>query len=128
EFELNSASAIATPLVKSTARLSSPFRRRLKSARLIPIRAELIVFLPLLRIAQYFVGFIDLLEFFFRGFFILCDFGMIFAREFPECPPDLVVSRRFGNAERLIIISELYRHRMSTLCLLLNSATFTQDA
>jgi len=40
------------PLVKSSARLTTPLRRRLEPARLIRIRTELIVFLSLLRIAQ----------------------------------------------------------------------------
>src|SRR5207244_13204656 len=62
KFKLNPAAAIAAPLMKSTARLTAPLRWRLKSTGLVPVRAELIVLLALLRIAQDFVGFIDLLE------------------------------------------------------------------
>src|SRR5205809_1032233 len=50
ELELNST-AVAAPLIKSAAGLLSlplPVRRRLKTARTIPIRAELVVFLALL--------------------------------------------------------------------------------
>src|SRR5712691_6124719 len=54
KFKLDSAAAIATPLIKPTARLTAPLRRRLKSARLVPICSELIVFLALFRIAQDF--------------------------------------------------------------------------
>jgi len=54
ELELHAAT-IAAVLIKSASgsslRATSPVRRRLKSARLVPIRAELVVFLPLLRIA-----------------------------------------------------------------------------
>src|ERR1700720_2817807 len=50
ELELNSA-AVTAPLIRSAARLTAPLRRRLKTARLVPIRTELIVFLALLGIA-----------------------------------------------------------------------------
>src|SRR5690348_9902227 len=77
EFKLN-ASVVSTPLIKSTAGLlTSPIWRRLESSRLIPIRAELIIFFALLRVAQDFVRFVDLLEFFFGGFFVLGDIRMI---------------------------------------------------
>jgi len=52
ELELNSAAAVAAPLIKSAAGLLAlPLRRRLETAGPVPIRAELIVFLPLFRIA-----------------------------------------------------------------------------
>ena len=53
ELELNPAAAIAAPLIKPAAGLllALPLRRRLETAGPIPIRAELIVFLPLFRIA-----------------------------------------------------------------------------
>src|SRR5258708_5195552 len=51
EFKFNSA-VPAAPLIKSPAGLlRSPLRRRLKSARLVPIGAQLVVFLSLFRIA-----------------------------------------------------------------------------
>src|SRR4029077_13487652 len=62
ELELNSA-AVTAPLIRSAAGLTAPLRWRLESARLVPIGAELIVFLALLRIAKDFVGFVDLLKF-----------------------------------------------------------------
>ena len=71
EFKFNTAISAAVTMESAARLLSAPSRRRLKSARLIPIRAELIVFLPLLRIAQDFVGFVDLLEFFLRRRLIL---------------------------------------------------------
>src|SRR5512132_697562 len=52
ELELTSAAAIAAPLIKPAAGLLAlPLRRRLETARPIPIRAKLIVLLPLFRIA-----------------------------------------------------------------------------
>jgi hypothetical protein len=50
KFELHST-AVAAPLVKSAAgRLCAPLRRWLKSARLIPVGAKLVIFLSFLRI------------------------------------------------------------------------------
>src|SRR5882762_8284196 len=70
-----------TAAVKSTAALpATPLRGRLKPARLIPILAQLIVFPPLFRIAQDFVGFVNLFKFFLRLFLILGDIRMIFTR------------------------------------------------
>ena len=80
EFKFNAAISAAV-LMKSAARLlSTPAWWRLKSSRLIPIRAELIVFLPLLRIAQNFVSFIDLFEFLLRRGLVLGlrHVGMVF--------------------------------------------------
>src|SRR4029077_7883293 len=56
-----------TAAVKSTAALpATPLRRRLNTAGLIPILAQFIVFPPLFRIAQDFVGFVNLFKFFLR--------------------------------------------------------------
>src|SRR5437764_3994484 len=114
EFKLDAA-AIAARLIKSTAGLTAPLRRRLKSARLVPIGAELIVLLALFRIAQDFVGFVDLLKFFFGRFLVLGDVGMIFARQFPERAFDFVIRRGLRNTERFIIVPELHSHRRLNL-------------
>src|SRR5437868_10477342 len=58
EFEVDAASIAPTPLVIAPRlRTAAPIWWRLKSARLIPIRAKLIVFLPFLGVAQDFIGF-----------------------------------------------------------------------
>src|SRR5712692_6075839 len=96
EFKLDTAVVTAAPLIRSAAwLLRSPSGRRLESTGLVPIGAELIVFRPLLRIAQDFVGFVDLLELFLGGFFIFCDVGVIFARQLAKGAADLIVRRRF---------------------------------
>jgi hypothetical protein len=41
-----------------------------------PVRAELVVLLPLLGIAEHFVGFVDFLEARFRGLVAWIDVGM----------------------------------------------------
>src|SRR5207302_7050916 len=43
EFELHAAAAVTAPLMKTALGLLSPLRRRLKSAGLVPVRAELVV-------------------------------------------------------------------------------------
>src|SRR5205823_14805303 len=93
-----------------------PARRRLKSTRLIPIRAQLVVLLPLLRIAQDFICLVDLLEFLLGGRFVRRHIRMIFAREFPEGAPDLVVARTLRNTQRLVIIPELDSHSPPSFC------------
>src|SRR6266487_3065122 len=109
KFKLNSV--IATPFIKSAAwLLPSPLRRRLKSSRLVPIGPQLIVFLSLFRIAQNFIRLVDLFELFFGGLFVLRHIGMMFARQFAKCAPDLIISRCFRYAERFVVIPELHRH------------------
>src|ERR1700745_203640 len=104
KLELDS-SAIAAPLIKSTSglvRLPLPPGRRLEPARPVPIRPELVVFLPLLWVAQYLVGFINLLKFFFRRLFILGDIGMIFPRQLAKRATDFVLGGRFRDTERFV--------------------------
>src|SRR5438046_4808571 len=128
ELELNST-AVAAPLIKSAAGLLSlplPVRRRLKTARTIPIRAELVVFLALLGVAQHLIGFVDFLKFFFGRLFILGNVGMIFPCQLAKCAADLVLGGGLRNTECLIIISELHRHLTSSLCLRSLRATSEQ--
>jgi len=112
EFELDAAALARRIALEAAAWLRPPTRLRLEpaAARLIPIRPELVVFLSFLRIPENFVGFVELLEFFFRRRLVLVDVGMVFAREFAERFANLVVARRFRNAKRLVIISELNCH------------------
>src|SRR6184192_2298257 len=105
KFKLHVAAAVTAPLIKSATGLTAPLRWRLESARLVPIGAELVVFLALLRIAQDFVGFVNLLKFFLGGFLVLGHVGMIFPGQFSKGAADLVLRCCFGNTERLVIIS-----------------------
>src|SRR5256714_6737045 len=111
EFEVNAAAIARRIPLEPAARLRAPARRRLKAAaRLVPICAQLVVFLPLFRITENFVGFVDLLELLFRRRLVLVDVGMIFARQLPERFANLIVARRFRNAQGVVIISKLNRH------------------
>jgi Protein of unknown function (DUF2905) len=84
----------------------------------------LIVFFAFLWVAQYFVRFVDLLKFFFGGLFVLGDVGMMFARQLAKSAANLVFGCRFGHTECLVVISELYGHSLSSLCLRSIRATF----
>jgi len=125
ELELNAAAPIATPLVKSAAwLLTFPLGAWLKTAGPIPIGAELIVFFPLFRIAQNLVRFVDLLKLFFGGLFVLGHVWVILARQLAKRTANLFIARRFRDPECLVIISELYGHSLSSLCLRSIRATF----
>src|SRR5882724_9881317 len=124
ELELN-ATAIAAPLVISAFRwLWAPLWRRLESARSVPICAELIVFCTFLRVAQYLVRFVDLLKFFLSSRLVLGDVGMMLARQFAKSAANLIFGGRLGHTQGLVIISELYGHSLSSLCLRSIRATF----
>jgi hypothetical protein len=113
EFEFDAAVVAGRVATESAARLlRAPTRWRLKSPRPVPISAQLVVFLPLLRIAQDFVGFVELFEFLFRRCLVLVDVGMVLARQFSEGLLNLVVTRRLRNAQRLVIISKFNSHRL----------------
>src|SRR5205085_10304825 len=116
EFEFHATVAGSITLESSPSSPPVPAWRRLKSTRLIPIRAQLVVLLPLLRIAQDFLCLVDLLEFLLGGRFVLRHIRMIFAREFPEGAPDLVVARTLRNTQRLVIVSELHSHAPPSFC------------
>src|SRR6202030_185537 len=110
EFELDAAVTGSVAAESSARLLRTPSRWRLESTRLIPISTELVVFFPLLRIAQDFVGFIQLLEFFFRGRLVFVDVGMVLARQLAKRLLDIVVTGGLGNAQRLVVISKLNSH------------------
>src|SRR3954467_11636763 len=111
EFEIDPATIGRRGSAESAAGSRPPSRRWLEPApRLVPICPELVILLPFLRISQNLVGFVDLFELFFRRLFVLRDIGMMLPREPPKRFLYLVIVRRFGNAERLVIISKLNCH------------------
>jgi hypothetical protein len=97
EFEFNPSIPRPIAIESSTWLLSVPPRWGLKSARLVPIRAKLIVLFALLRIPEDFVGLVDLFEFFLGRRFVFVDIWMVFARKFPKSFADLVVARRLRD-------------------------------
>ena len=105
-FKMKLGSARAATETSTTAARG---RRRL-ALGMIPIGAELIVLAALDRIAEDFIGFVEFLELFLGGGFILGDVGMIFARQFTECFLDFLVGRRARDAEDFVIIFEFNGH------------------
>src|SRR6266446_4205723 len=91
KFKFNTTISAAVTIISAARLLRAPIGWRLEASGLIPIRAQLIVFLPLLRIAQYLIRFVDLFEFLLGGFFVLRHIRMVLARQFPECALDFVV-------------------------------------
>ncbi len=65
-----------------------------------PVRAELVVLLPLVGIAEHLVRLVDFLELRFGGLVTLIDVRMVLARELAERLLDFFISGRFGDAER----------------------------
>jgi len=77
-------------------------------------KAKLIVHLPLLGVGQYVVGFLHLLELFFRGFVAGVKVGMIFTREFPVGLPDFFLRGLAGDAQQFVVVLFASRcHRVS---------------
>ena len=105
--------AKARPAVaKSTAAASTaPAGRRLLPPALLPVRAESVVLLALIGIAQHLVGFVDLLELRLRPFLVLGNVGVMLAGELAEGFADLVVRRGLRDAEGGIVILVLHRHK-----------------
>src|SRR6267378_6082605 len=77
KLELNPA-AVAVAIESSSRLLRSPSGRRLESPGLVPIRAELIVLLALLRIAQHLVCRLLLVKIHLGGLLILRHIRMMF--------------------------------------------------
>src|ERR1700674_762752 len=57
---------------------------------IVAVEAVLVVHLPLLRVGQHVVGFLQLLEFFFRGFVAGIQVGMILARQLAKCRTNIL--------------------------------------
>jgi len=85
-------------------------RRRREFRAMLPIRAELIVFAPLLGIAQHFVGLVDLLELRLSRDFVLRHVGVMNARQFTKRLLDLIRRGRARHAQNFVIIFELDGH------------------
>src|SRR5687767_8786206 len=110
ELKFHAAVSRAIAAEAPTRLLRTPSGRRLKSSRLVPVRAQLVIFFPLLRIAQDLVSLVELLEFLLGHPLVLVDVGMVFAGQLAKRLLDFVVARRLGNAQGFVIISELDCH------------------
>src|SRR5580704_13863743 len=77
---------------------------------MVPILAQFVVLAPFDRVAQDFVGFVDLLELFLGGGFVLGDVGMIFAGERAEGLFDFGVGGVSRHAEHGVVVLEFNGH------------------
>src|SRR5438034_4226368 len=80
-----------------------------------PVLPELVVPLALLGVGQHFVGFVYPFESLFCGFVSRVNVRVKLARQLSVRLLDLILGRRFGNAQDFIVISKLHRHRSSLL-------------
>src|SRR5437867_4266946 len=70
------------------------------------------------------VRFVDFLKFFLSSRLVLGNVGMMLARQLAKSAANLVFAGRLGHTQGLVIISELYGHSLSSLCLRSIRATF----
>src|SRR5690242_20500193 len=86
-----------------------------------PVFSQLIVLFSFFRIAQYFIGFICLLEFFFRGFISRIFIRMIFHRQLAECFLNFLLGGGFLYAEDFVIIFVIHSHPKVKKCTRMNT-------
>src|SRR5258708_10505730 len=86
------------------ARSTRPGRRKV-----VAVKAILIVHLPFLRVGEDVVGFLQLLEFFFRGFIARIQIRMIFPRQLAKRRTDILGARLPRHSPQVVII--LFRCR-----------------
>ncbi len=88
--------------------------RRPETGSILPIGAQLVVFLAFVRVGQDFVGLIDDLKFFLGGLlvFVLGHVGVVLAGQGAEGLADFVGTGGARNTESLIIIFVFNRHNL----------------
>ena len=105
------AAAEAAHAAGESAGVAAARGRTETRAGLLPVRPEFVVFFAFVRVAEDFVGLVDLFEFFLGRLFVLGQIGMVLPREFAEGFFDFVGRRRFGDTERLVVIAEFHGRR-----------------
>ena len=93
---------------------SAPASRWRKRAVVLPIHAKPVVFPAFFRIAQDFIGFIDLLELFLGRLLILGDVRVVLAREFAERLLDVRGGGVAWHAEDGVVVFEFDGHGVGT--------------
>ncbi len=76
-------------------------RRRARAGLL---ESELVVHLAFFSVGENVVGFLHLLELFFRGFIAGVQVGVVFPRELPVGLANLFLARLAGDAEHVVVI------------------------
>ena len=89
---------------------STPLLRCLP-VRTVPVRSQLIVLPPLVRVAEDFVGLVYFPELAFSRCLVFGDVGVVLACERPERLLDLRLSRVSSHPENGVVVPELNGHR-----------------
>src|SRR5262249_3696590 len=113
--EIAEARAVEVKLEVLGARWSTPAtglltRRRTETGSGLPVGAQFIVTLALLRIAQDLISFVDLFELRLGGLFLFGDVGVILASEFTESLLDGILAGIAWHAESRVVIFEFNGH------------------
>ena len=111
--KITEAGAAEVELLPGAVEPAAPARaagRRPELRALLPVRAQLVVFLPLGRIAQNLVGLVDLLEFLFRLLFVFGHVRVVLARELAEGFFNFVLARAARDAEHSVVVFEFHTH------------------
>src|SRR5580704_14571925 len=77
---------------------------RRTTARTRSVESELVVHLPLLRIRKDVVGFLNLFEFFFRGFIARIEVRMVLAREFAIGPAKFLHGNFARDSQQFVVV------------------------
>ena len=102
---LRSASTkIESPEIKIHSGIATRVRGPCSRLEIVAVKAVLVVHLPLLGIGQNVVGFLQLLELFFRGLIPRIQVRVIFARELAECRANLLRIGLSRNSQQLVIV------------------------
>src|SRR6185369_7265570 len=113
------ATESATPAWLSASARIRVSRRLIDVVR---IKSDLVVDLPLLRVAQNIVGFRDFFELLLRLLVIRIHIRMVFARKFAERLPNILGRRRFLHTQNPVIILLISRrHSLFSYSVLRNS-------
>ena len=81
---------------------------------IVAVEAVLVVHLPLLRIGQHVVGFLQLLEFFLRGFVARIQIGVVLPRQFPKRRANILRAGFPRHSQQLVIILFRCRRHLCT--------------
>src|SRR5215472_9842012 len=91
---------IKSPEIEVNSRTSGiSARRRRSTLEVVAVKAVLVVHLPLFRIGQYVVRFLQLLELFFRGLVSGIQVRVILPRQLAECCADVLRARASRDAQ-----------------------------
>src|SRR6266568_8675545 len=107
ELELKIAPA---PAPLPAARELLPARGRTKFRAGLPMRAKLVIFLPVGRVTQHLVSLVDFFEFFLGLLLVLGHVGMILPRQLAEGLLDLFFAGGPRDTQNLVVIFEFHSH------------------